>query len=366
MNVTLFHVDGKLPNIALMRIAAHHKNLGDQVTLRNGRTEMEIIPDMFYGPSDLVYASLIFEKSRSLGEYLIRMYPGAIVGGTGWDVSSRLEDHGIHGLDQDYSIYPDYENSIGFTQRGCRLKCSFCVVPKKEGKVQSVYGIDRIWRGDPWPRNLVLLDNDFFGQEGWRVHIKDIREGGFSVSFCQGINARFLNKDSAAAIASVNYRSNNFKSKRIYTAWDNRKDEARLFRGLQYLVDAGIRPRHIMVYMLIGYWPGENDSDWEYRRSQLRDFGCDPYPMPFVRNRKTVGFQRFVCGAYDKRISWEDWKRADYRPRRLGARSESEGGCGAPGCFQGKISKNQGHAGAMLFDCPKCKGLGTQSENEEG
>src|ERR1700729_4591710 len=37
----------------------------------------------------------------------------------------------------DYSIYPAFDASIGFTQRGCRLKCGFCVVPKKEGKNHS-------------------------------------------------------------------------------------------------------------------------------------------------------------------------------------------------------------------------------------
>lgn len=34
--VLLVQLDGKLPNIALMRIAAHHANLGDEVVLRRG------------------------------------------------------------------------------------------------------------------------------------------------------------------------------------------------------------------------------------------------------------------------------------------------------------------------------------------
>lgn len=31
MNALLFHVDGKLPNVALMRIASHHRALGHDV-----------------------------------------------------------------------------------------------------------------------------------------------------------------------------------------------------------------------------------------------------------------------------------------------------------------------------------------------
>lgn len=77
----------------------------------------------------------------------------------------------------------------------------------------------------------------------------------------------------------------------------------------------------IPVYVLVGYWPGETHEDRDYRRRRLREFGADPYPMPFVRSRELVGFQRWVIGAYDRKISWEDWVRADYEPRRLGHRA---------------------------------------------
>ena len=35
-HVLLWHLDGRLPNLALMRIAAHHRALGDTVELRRG------------------------------------------------------------------------------------------------------------------------------------------------------------------------------------------------------------------------------------------------------------------------------------------------------------------------------------------
>jgi hypothetical protein len=119
-------------------------------------------------------------------------------------------------------------------------------------------------------------------------------------------------------IASIDYRDDSMKSKRIYTAWDNREDEGRLFDGLARLVKYGVRPDHIMVYTLIGFWPGETAEQWNYRREKLRDFGARPYPMPYVRNKETMGFQRWVVGAYDKRIPWDAWEAADYEPRNLG------------------------------------------------
>ena len=316
MNVLLMQLDGSMPNIALMRIAAHHRALGDAVTLRRafgrGHVQRHLGDDF-----ERVYASAIFTRTQPVIDAVRREYPEACLGGTGVDFKT-LEDIGITTLAQDYSIYPGYPNSIGFTQRGCRLKCEFCVVPRKEGKVRAEHAIAEIWRGEPYPRNLILLDNDFFGQPEWRARISEIRDGGFKVSFNQGINARCLTEEAAEAIASVKYYDDDFTARRIYTAWDSRPDEQRLFDGLSRLLKYGVKPDHLMVYMLIGYWPGETAKDWDYRRARLREFGARPYPMPYVRTPETVGFQRWVVGAYDKRVCWDAWKTAGYQPRRLG------------------------------------------------
>lgn len=314
--ILLFQLDGKIPNIALMRIAAHHKALGDVVSFRwTGTPRREL-----WDSPRRVYASAIFEKTRPAVEALRQEFPDAIVGGTGVDVASTLEAIGITTIEQDYSLYPEWKQSIGFTQRGCRLACPFCVVPRKEGKWRTEKTIAEIWRGGDYPRELILLDNDFFGPESrteWRERLKEIREGEFKVSFNQGINARFLTDEAAEAIASVDYRDDSMKVKRIYTAWDNRKDEERLFAGLDRLVKYGVKPDHIMVYMLIGYWPGETIQDCVYRQAKLRAFGCRPYPMPFVRTQELRGFQRWVIGAYDKRFTWPQWEANGYRPENL-------------------------------------------------
>lgn len=297
-----------------MRIAAHHRDLGDEIVIRHG-TAFEI--GLFDREPDLVYASCIFTKSAGTIMRLRSIWPDAIIGGTGIDPTRTVEHFGIAGTALDYSIYPREQRSIGFTQRGCRLRCSFCVVPKKEGAIRPTATIHDIWRGAPWPRELLLLDNDFFGQPDWRERIQEIRGGGFKVSFNQGINARFLTDEAAEAIASIEYRDDSMKVKRIYTAWDNLKDEHRLFAGLNRLVKYGVKPDHIMVYMLCGYWPGETQADREHRRKALRDFGARPYPMPYVRTSELVGFQRWVIGAYDKRIPWDEWAEAHCRPEKL-------------------------------------------------
>lgn len=335
MKVLLFQLDGKIPNMALMRIAAHHRIAGDDVELRHTGQPEQMLFGGFTMP-DIVYTSAIFRKSIPTVERAVRAFPGNIVGGTAVDpakdgelvplspvISPIVTDHGLGDCtagNMDYSLYPGFQQSMGFTQRGCRLNCSFCVVPGKEGKVREVAGIHDLWRGDQYPRELLLLDNDFFGQPNWRRRIAEIREGGFKVSFNQGINARCITDEAAEAIASVDYRDDSMTTRRIYTAWDSRSDEERLFAGLHRLVKYGVKPDHIMVYMLVGYWPGETAADRDYRRYRLREFGARPYPMPFVKTPELVGFQRFVVGAYDKRISWEDWAGNGFRPEGLSER----------------------------------------------
>lgn len=333
MRVQLLQIDGKLPNIALMRLAMYHRKLGDDIVFQHADSLAKVAASNF-SPTDRIYASGIFRRSLSVIEALLRERPDAIVGGTAVDPPRRgeiimmspaiqssitnLERLGIDELEQDYSIYPKFDSSIGFTQRGCRLSCSFCVVPAKEGKNRAVGTITEIWRGVPYPRHIHLLDNDFFGQPQWRERITELREGKFKVCFNQGINARCLTDAAAEAIASVNYRDDGMKDKRIYTAWDSREDEERLFIGLSRLVKYGVKPDHIMVYMLVGYWPGETEADREYRRARLRDFGARPYPMPYVRTKELIGFQRWIVRRCDLKCSWEDFKTADYRPEKVG------------------------------------------------
>lgn len=306
VKVRLTQLDGKLPNLALMKLSHWHQAQGDEVHF--ARTPS---PSLFEPEYDVVYGSAIFEWTRPVVERLRTAWPDAIIGGTGTDSFDTVEGVVI-GEDYehyDYSIYPDFEYSLGFSQRGCRLKCGFCVVPKKEGKPKSVNTIADIWRSGT-PKAVLLLDNDFFGQPLWKERIEELREGDFRVSFNQGINIRMITDETAEAIASVRYMDDGFKSRRIYTAWDNLGDEKRFFRGLQALNDAGIPSRHVMVYMLIGYKPGETMDEILYRFRRLVDAGCLPFPMVYERWRQPQlrRFARWVIRRYYQIVEWEDFR----------------------------------------------------------
>jgi hypothetical protein len=224
----------------------------------------------------------------------------------------------------DYSIYPNFDGSIGFTQRGCRLKCGFCVVPKKEGKNRAVHSVADIWRGEPYPKHLHLLDNDFFGQprEQWQARIAEIRDGGFKVCLNQGINTRMIDDESAAALASISLFDDSFSRRRLYTAWDNIGDEERFFRGVDTLERHGIKPSCLMVYMLIGY---DRRETWErvlYRFERMVARKIRVYPMVYgdrdrtlplgdckqrLEHRTLAEFQRYAIRRLNTVCSFEDY-----------------------------------------------------------
>ncbi len=136
------------------------------------------------------------------------------------------------------------------------------------------------------------------------------------VSLNQGINIRMVNKESAAALASIDYRDDGFTTRRLYTAWDNLGDEKRFFTGLKLLNDASIPSRHVMVYMLVGYRPNETMEDILYRFNMLVEAGCKPYPMPYERSKRPdlMRFQRWAIRRYYEFIPWEEFRNS--RPPR--------------------------------------------------
>jgi len=192
--VRLVQLDGKLPNLALMKLAHWHRQQGwdVQFTRHVDRGILDREPDAVYG-------SCIFKYSRQHLTRFVQQWPQAVVGGTGSDSLLNVEHLIGQHEHYDYSIYPGYLPSIGFTQRGCRLKCGFCVVPQKEGRPIPVNSIRDIWRGEPYPKDVVLLDNDFFGQppEEWKARVNELIDGQFRVSFNQGLNVRLIHEEGA-------------------------------------------------------------------------------------------------------------------------------------------------------------------------
>jgi hypothetical protein len=232
--------------------------------------------------------------------------------------------------------------------RGCRFKCGFCIVPGQEGAARSTDRIDAIWRGEPYPKQLHLLDNDFFGNPEWRDRVAEIVDGRFQVCLNQGINIRLLsgepwnvarNKwtpdlvrsaelladEQCAAIVKMAPRDDSFKRRRLYCAWDNLGDEETFFKGVDRLERNGWKPSAIMAYMLVGY---DKRETWEriyHRFYRMRDRGIMPYPMVHDRFRqdnpehykKLKQFQRWAIWGIHRETHFDDYDPSINKSRNL-------------------------------------------------
>ena len=270
MKVAVLDVDSKIPNLALMKISQYHKQKGDEV---------EHYLPLAHSLYDKIYASKIFNFSSGAD-----IQPDMITGGTGIDLKISLPPE-IEEKDPDYTLY-NYPHNIGFAQRGCRFNCSFCVVPQKEGKPKSVNTIEKLWtqRSSDF---LVLLDNDFFGNPEWADRIEEIKELDLKVNFNQGLNIRIISKRQAEALASVKFRNLNNTGSTVTFAWDQINDEKVIKRGVQRVIDAGIKPYQMQFYVLVGY--DTTPEEDMHRVMMIKGWGCDPYAMPYD---KTVPYQR--------------------------------------------------------------------------
>jgi pyruvate-formate lyase-activating enzyme len=328
--VRIVQLDGELPNLALMKLSAYHQERGDRIIFTRNARRAWVEPTY-----DRVYASTIFTRSRPLVDRLLADFPQAIVGGTGLYDDDRfqwkrtVEDVlGIPELTRhDYSIVPStFTASVGMSMTGCRFACGFCRVPEKEGRARAKSDLERIWRGDPYPRHLHLMDNDFFGvpRATWEARVHEMIEGRYRISLSQGINVRAIDATIAKVVRSMPlYDHKHFKTRRVYTAWDNLEDEARFFRGIEHLGNAGVPLSSVLVYMLVGWDTTETFERIEERHNKLVRLGLMPFPMVFEQTPRVTRngipwlelkkFQRWAIRYAKFGIPWQDY-RAGARP----------------------------------------------------
>lgn len=284
MEIRLLDIDGKMPNIALMKIATYHKQQGDYVEW------LSPILD-FSTKIDKVYASKLFNFSDDY-----QYYPQAeiIKGGTGFDIKSKLPKEIECITNLDYTIYPQHNYSMQFFSRGCIRNCPFCVVREKEGYIYPVEPLEL----NPNGTHIEVLDNNFFANPEWKQAIEQLINIKQKVNF-HGIDARIMNEEQAYYLNRIKHH------KQIHMAWDNPKDKLvpRLKEITKY-----IKPYKIMCYVLIGYWSTPEED--LYRVEKLRELKIDPFVMPYDKsNDYQKRFARWVNHkAIFKTVKWQDYR----------------------------------------------------------
>jgi hypothetical protein len=295
---------GIMPNLALMQIAGHHKQLGDEISLN--------IPNN----PQIVYTSCVFRENRKSALGRTKYYPDAqvYVGGSGINYSWLPEDIQKHY--PDYSLYdgkvcqkcahliynckckgkPIPGNmfySMGFTTRGCIRHCPFCIVYEKEGKIHKWQHIKDFY--NPEYKVVILLDNNVYADRGWFFKNTDfLLEEGLKWNPIQGMDIRLIDDEIAERLAELKWYGD------MHFAFDNMEDEQAVRRGVEILKNAGIDVRHVVqFYVLVGF--DSTPEQDKYRCRLLKKLGTNAFVMPYIRNKWT---NRIAWWANRKQIFW--------------------------------------------------------------
>lgn len=274
MKIKLVDVDSKIPNLALMKISAYRKEKDDEVGFD--------IPD-----PDMIYASVIFTKNAWKARALSFMFPGIPIdiGGSGIDLNKILPSE-IERIKPDYDLYPS-TYSQGYTTRGCIRKCGFCVVPKKEGKIQIGQHPDQ-FHDFKFDTCMIMDNNLFAAPQDWQDKIFSwFSENNVKMKSPQGWDARLLTVERASKLYNIKHDGI------LHFAWDNVEEEKHIFKAINILKEIGFDLKHhVSFYVLCGYnTTFEQDL---YRCQKLKEAGVQAFAMRYRRSPELNALARWT------------------------------------------------------------------------
>lgn len=290
MKVGLIDVDGhNFPNLALMKLSAYHKALGNSV---------EMYQPWLSGHVDKAYMAKVFTYSR---DYQYNVDADEIInGGTGYGMFKDLPNE-IDSMFPDYSLYPQYENAIGFLTRGCIRNCPWCIVPKKEGAIRPYSTWQEIKRKDS--RNIVFLDNNVLAHEHGIAQIESMVGQDIRIDFNQGMDARLVTPEVAKILSRVNW------IRFVRFSCDTEQAIDSVLQAARNCIEAGISKSRLWCYMLVKEIP-----DAIHRFDVLTEAGFDCFAQPYRTYDATEppriqrDFARWVNGRFYKTCKWNEYK----------------------------------------------------------
>ena len=252
MKIGLIDVDSTIPNLALMKLSAYHKQKGDIVTLLHDKViSTRLIP------FDKVYISCIFEKNKETAIKIKKQFNNSELGGVG--VNNNKLPNEIEHIMPDYGLYPSVDYSLGFTTRGCIRNCDFCKVRKHEGNIRINCDIFEFWNTKH--KKILLLDNNILAiPEHFNKIANQIKDNNLKVDFNQGLDHRLLTPEICKTLLDLNHINE------IRFAFDKPEYEKTVLKAIKMLKEFGLKDWGARWYVYVGI----NDTfDTVYNRMKL-------------------------------------------------------------------------------------------------
>lgn len=294
--IGLKQIDGKHKNLALMKLSTHFKNQGYEVTTSD------------FSQTEQIWVSVVFPENYPVAVGFSKMFANSkvIIGGTGKTLSPfGVLPHEVEHCKPDYNLF-GCNYSVGFTSRGCFRKCPFCIVWQKEGTEVIEWSPFEEFVDDRFS-HIVLYDGQFLGSPKAFKKLKWLRDTGLSVNFSQGLDLRLITEETAGLLADIKCKNYHNTTKQYYFAWDFIKDEKFIFKGMDLLRNAGIRPYNMMIYILCGF--NTTFAEDMKRIQKIIDYGAQPYLMRYNDSKDYLmkKLQRWTNRRFYKYCAFEDF-----------------------------------------------------------
>jgi len=285
----------RYPNLALMKISAKHKKLGDNVRYVKGEHYfLEKIPHIIYISTMFTYYAnetincINFYKHNfrdakiEVGGIFATLMPDYIIKKT--NIVPKLGC--FNDLDEtipDYSLIIDMikfssyvkkweDFSILFSTRGCPRNCDFCAVKTLE---PSTY-IIKNWKQliDLNKQYVMFQDNNLTAMPF--KHFKDVMffiiNNNLKSCFNNGFDCRILNNEQMLLLSKVKWYPGGLR-----LAFDNMSEDKYIQRTIKKLLDLGIPKSAFLVFCLYNF--KDDLKEAMYRHSEIWKLGVRPYPQ---------------------------------------------------------------------------------------
>ena len=235
-------------------------------------------PGLFVPEHDEVHISCTFSWDMERSEWLKYQWESytdkpVLIGGPAYGSPSNDFIPGLY-----------VKQGVVFTSRGCNNNCSWCCVPKQEGKLIEL----------PIMPGNIIQDNNFL--QCSREHknkVFDMLRTQKKVMFMGGLECRLIDDHFIDNIKSLNIY-------RLWLACDTDSALPATLKAIELLTKAGYTREHIHCYVLS---MGENMDKDEIRLRAIYDAGAYPFAMLYRgKDNKSLGrgyshkdWRRFIC-----------------------------------------------------------------------